>query len=407
MEIRRDQAAELGCDDSMNLLLINYEYPPVGGGAATATRHIAIELRRLGHTVTVLTSRFADASRPNGREALIEEGILLCQVPALRRVRHLAGGLTMAAFVVTAALRLRSLLRRREIEGVVVFFTLPCGPLGLLGRKFGGVPYVVSLRGGDVPGLVPEIEWQHRLLQPLRRAVLRHSARIVANSNGLRALSESRDPFPVEVIPNGVDTIFFQPRSRPSGSTGAAFRFLFVGRLQAQKNLPLLLQQIAALRAKGLLVALDVAGDGPLRGALEILATELGLAAEVQWHGWLGREDLRELYLRADCFVNPSHYEGMPNVALEAMACGLPVIASRVLGNDAVVRNGETGMLYPPADAQALEAAMAKLAAAPELARELGAAGRGWVERDFSWGKVALGYANILATKPQYMQPIE
>jgi glycosyltransferase involved in cell wall biosynthesis len=406
VEIRRDQAAEFSRDDSMNLLLINYEYPPVGGGAATATRHIAVELRRLGHAVTVLTSRFVDASRPDEPEALVEEGILLCQVPAARRVRHLAGALTMAAFVVTAALRLRSLLRRREIEGVVVFFTLPCGPLGLLGRKLSGVPYVVSLRGGDVPGLVPEIEWQHRLLQPLRRAVLRHSARIVANSNGLRALSESRDPFPVGVIPNGVDTVFFQPRSTPIKSAGAHFRFLFVGRLQAQQNLPLLLQQIAALRAKGLLVALDIAGDGPLRGALEAMATELGLAAGVEWHGWLGREALRDLYLRADCFVNPSHYEGMPNVALEAMACGLPVIASRVVGNDAVVRDGETGTLYPPGDAQALQSAMAELASAPDLARRLGAAGREWVERDFSWSKVALGYANILATRPPCMQPI-
>lgn len=390
----------------MNLLLINYEYPPVGGGAATATRHIAIELRRMGHAVTVLTSGFVDSSRPREPESLVEEGIVLCQVPALRRVRHAAGSLTMAAFVFSAALRLRSLLRRREIEGVIVFFTLPCGPLGLLGWKLSGVPYVISLRGGDVPGLVPEIEWQHRLLQPLRRAVLGHSARIVANSNGLRGLSESRDPFPVDVISNGVDTSFFQPSPREIPTSRASFRFLFVGRLQAQKNLPLLLRQLSALRVEGFAVALDVAGDGPLRGSLAVLAEELGLATDVKWHGWLGREEVRDLYRQADCFVNPSHYEGMPNVALEAMACGLPVIASRVVGNDAVVRDGETGILYPPNDAAALKSAMADLASAPDRSRRLGAAGREWVEREFSWNTVALGYANILATREHCMQPM-
>ena len=73
---------------------------------------------------------------------------------------------------------------------------------------------------------------------------------------------------------------------------------------------------------------------------------KLGIEDCLVWHGWVEKGRLREIYRSADCLVNPSLYEGMPNVVLEAMACGLPVIASRVPGNDAVVRHGETGWLF-------------------------------------------------------------
>ena len=380
----------------MNLLLINYEYPPVGGGAATATFHLARELRRLSHDVTVLTSRYSDAP---GYE-LDGDGIHLHRVAALRQHRDRGGMLQMSAFTLAAAMRLPAVLRQHQVEGLIVYFSIPCGPLGLLARWWAGTPYVISLRGGDVPGLVPGgVEVLHRLLAPLRRLVLRGSVSNVANSPGLRTLSGRTDAAPVIVIPNGVDTEYFCPADHPPAGRRELFRVLFVGRLQEQKNLVYLLREFAAARKHGGAASslrLEIAGDGPQRAMLQAQAEELGVANAVGWHGWLGRASLRELLQGCDGFVNPSRFEGMPNAVLEAMACGLPVVASRVVGNDAVVRDGETGFLFELDEAGALSRLLRRIALDPTLARRLGAEGRAWTKRDFSWSQVASAYADLL-----------
>jgi glycosyltransferase involved in cell wall biosynthesis len=115
------------------------------------------------------------------------------------------------------------------------------------------------------------------------------------------------------------------------------------------------------------------------------------------WHGWVDKDRLRKIYRSADCFVNPSLYEGMPNVVLEAMACGLPVIASRVHGNDAVVRHGETGWLFDLGEPDAFVRVLREMMADPEKARGMGEKGRSWVMKDFSWRRVAQAYADLFS----------
>ena len=95
--------------------------------------------------------------------------------------------------------------------------------------------------------------------------------------------------------------------------------------------------------------------------------------------------------------VNPSLYEGMPNVVLEAMACGLPVVASAVPGNDSLVHPGETGFLFKPGDGDAVCAALQEIRDKPALARTLGQSGRRRVEDGFSWEHVARSYLALFA----------
>ena len=182
---------------------------------------------------------------------------------------------------------------------------------------------------------------------------------MVANSHGLKEMSERADPFPVRVIPNGVDTDFFCPGENLEKAKHRPFVFLFVGRFQMQKNLFYLIDQVAFLRRSGVgPFVLHLVGDGPQREELQNHAKHLGIEECLVWHGWLEKGCLREIYRSSDCFVNPSLYEGMPNVVLEAVACGLPVIASRVAGNDAVVRDGETGRLFDLGDPEAFRSAL-------------------------------------------------
>jgi glycosyltransferase involved in cell wall biosynthesis len=250
------------------------------------------------------------------------------------------------------------------------------------------------LRGGDVPGAEPTLAITHRLLQPLRRHVLRRSVAVVANSNGLRKMSLTADPIPVRVIPNGVDTEFFHPPAQRPVSD--RFRVAFVGRFQAQKNLAVLLEQFAQMRDKApRRVELHLVGDGPLFTELRAQSASLRLNGEITWHGWLPREELRAVLQSCDCFVNPSQYEGMPNAVLEAMACGLPVVASRVPGNEDLVIDGETGLLFDLASPSTLALQLESLANDPQVRDRMGRAGRAVVERDYSWRNVAERYAAL------------
>ncbi|MCI0654906.1 MAG: glycosyltransferase, partial [Methylococcaceae bacterium] len=165
----------------MNLLLINYEYPPVGAGAANATWYMARELAALGHTPTVLTARFHEL---NGWSE--EDGVRVYRCAALRGRRDRSSLIEMASFLLSAFLVLPRIARRSQAQGVIVFFSFPSGPLAWWAHRRWKIPYVVSLRGGDVPGAEPGLARMHRLRAPLRRRLLREARRVVATSEGLK-----------------------------------------------------------------------------------------------------------------------------------------------------------------------------------------------------------------------------
>lgn len=371
----------------MKLLLINYEYPPIGGGAATATCHIARELLQQGHQVAVLTANYQKLSGWAD-----EEGIKVYRCWALRKSPSHSSLLEQFSFVVSAAVVLPKILKTYSIEGVIVYFSLPCGPLGLWGKIIKKTPYVISLRGGDVPGIESSIKWLHYLLKPVRRIILKNSLAIVANSDGLKQASQQIDPFPVVVIPNGVDIDFFTPKQH----NYSIFQFLFVGRFHSQKNLFFTLEQLSQLRKNATLpFEFHVVGDGHLRKQLQEYAKNLNLDSLIQWHGWLDKQKILKRYQQADCLLNLSWYEGMPNVVLEAMACGLPVVASHVIGNDAVVQHEKTGYLINLENPSQLQEILVSLLNNRELARNLGNAGRERVVKEFSWEPVAKKYVQL------------
>jgi glycosyltransferase involved in cell wall biosynthesis len=375
----------------MRILLVSYEYPPVGAGAATAGGAIAKALTELGHRVVVLTGRFKGLARRDE-----DQGITIHRVPGLRRRRDRSNVVEMASFLAAGLMFLPTIFRTHRVDGAIVFFSMPCGPIGLLGRWICGVPYIISLRGGDVPGAEPSLDFLHRFLRPIRRTILKNSIAIVANSNGLRKMAETADPFPVQVIPNGVDTEFFTPPPSKPARNNNVLRILFVGRFRQQKNLPFLFRQLARLPPTTF--ELHLVGDGPEKQRLEGLARKLAIASAVTWHGWISPGALPQIYQSADCLVNPSLYEGMSNVVLEAMACGVPVIASRVPGNDELVLDGDTGFLFDLREPAALVSALAQLCDAG-LRRRMGTSARNRAVNFCSWHNVARQYVELVSTR--------
>jgi colanic acid/amylovoran biosynthesis glycosyltransferase len=161
---------------------------------------------------------------------------------------------------------------------------------------------------------------------------------------------------------------------------GLGRRLLFVGRLAVAKGLPFLLDAVAKVEG----AILDVAGDGPERGHLEMKTTRLGIAGRVRFLGYQSQSDVRKLMQQADLFVMTSLSEGLPVVLMEAMAAGVPVVTTRIAGVPELVDDGDDGLLVLPGDADATAAAVRRLLADPELRNRFAIAGRAKVEREFN-----------------------
>ena len=378
----------------MRILLMNYEYPPLGGGAATATQQIALGLTGVGHEVHILTAGFSGLPARS-----VERGIQVRRLPCLRRNLFGSSMAEMLSYTAAASLAAPFYIRTHRLQAVIAFFAIPTGPAALWSHLLAGIPYVVAIRGGDAAGAAPELDRFHAWLRPLRRMILKKSLAVTAPSEGLARLVRRADPVEVTVIPNGVDAGFFHP---PVNKPENPFVFLYVGRFQPpQKNLGLLMA--SALQLKKMTrepFIVHLVGAGPQEEELRAMRRDLDLADRVTFSGWTDRADMPGIYGAAHCLVNCSRYEGLPNNVLEAMACGLPVVATRVTGNETLVDHGRTGLLMDLGDPGGLAAAMKEVLENPVWAAKMGRAGRETVVRQYTWDSVARAYADLFRSTP-------
>lgn len=375
----------------MRILILNHEFPPVGGGAATACRAIAMRMAGRGHRVRVLTGAF------DGLPTHELNGFETYRIPAVRRSLYRSTPPEMLTFAVLGLGPALGHYQRFRPHVAIAFFGVPAGVIALAGRAVYRVPYIVSLRGGDVPGYAGIGPWA-ALGTPLLYPVWRNAHAIVANSAGLRDLAlrmARRLGRDVLSIPNGVDIERFEISGRPSPD--GALRLLFVGRLAPEKGLDVLLQALESLsEGQRSQLRLTVVGDGPLRARLEASTRRL-LPGQVKHLGWRPRDELPAIYVGSQVLVLPSLMEGMPNVMLEAMAAGLPVIATRVGGCPELVSDGENGLLVEPGSPPALAAAISAVLARKDSLQEWGTASRRRVAA-FSWDAVVDGYLALAET---------
>jgi colanic acid/amylovoran biosynthesis glycosyltransferase len=184
-----------------------------------------------------------------------------------------------------------------------------------------------------------------------------------------------------------VEQFRFSPRH---WQPGEPLRLLTVARLVEKKGVEYAIRAVALLVGAGIFVQYEIVGDGPLRAQLETLATQLGIIDSVHFHGAQTRTAVLEHYANCHLFVFPSckaddgDQEGQGIVALEAQACGIPIVASRHGGIPEVVEDGHTGLLVPERDADTLAAAIQQLANRHSEWAKFGQEGRRWVEKYFS-----------------------
>jgi glycosyltransferase involved in cell wall biosynthesis len=268
---------------------------------------------------------------------------------------------------------------------VVISFLYQANVVARIAGKLAGVPVVISsIRSEFFGGRARELTM--RLTDRLATVTTTNSA-MARDSLARRRVAPSHR---LVVVPNGVDVAGFAatPAQRDEtraalGIRGDEFLWLAVGRLVPQKDVPNLLDAFAKHHAAHSRSRLAIAGDGALAEEMRAHAAALGLADAVAFLGI--RTDVPQLMAAADAFVMSSAWEGLPNVVMEAMAAGLPVVSTRVGGVAELVEDGVTGAVVAPRDAADLASAMNATAETPpdELAAR-GRRGRGKIARDWS-----------------------
>jgi len=372
----------------MRLLLLNYEFPPIGGGAGTASYNLALEYARQGHSVDVLTCRVS--GQPSVEHI---HGVCVYRVMSVRKGPHEVGLYGTVTYLCAAYISLRKLLRSRRYDYAQFFFAMPTGLLSFYWRRITDIPYIVSLRGSDVPGYDQDHKFVghlHRVLLPVTRNILANAEHVVANSQSLRRLALNSFPdIPISVITNGVSESKFTPASS-NRNTDQTINALCVARLVGRKGINLLLQAIKNSDISSLKVR--IAGDGPKKQTLYDLADELGIEDRVEFLGQQSSKALAEWYRTADFLVHPAIAESFSMTLLEAMASGLPVIAANVGGIPELVVDGVNGILYSPANVSALSSALADMCSDADQRAKYAKNNRAKILSSFTWAHIGEQY---------------
>lgn len=371
----------------MRILVLNYEFPPVGGGGGRVAHDLCRHLARRGHDLRVQTAHFRGLPH---RE--VRDGYLICRTFSARRRVHTCSVPEMAAFLVTNFLpALRQAVSWRP-QVIHVHFAVPTGVLAWILRKLTGIPYVLSAHLGDVPGGVPEqTDRLFRWLKPFTVAIWREAAAITVPSRMVAELARQAYGLAVEVVPNGVDLASLKP-ALPE--VHLPVRLVFVGRFNPQKNLGFLLRVLERLPDLGW--RLDLVGDGMLRGELEDMTRRAGLTGRVRFHGWVSQEAALEIMRQSDILALPSWSEGLPLAGVQALGLGLAIAGSDHGSIRELVQEGVNGFTRPVNGPGPYAAALRALIADPGLLCAMKQASRTLAPR-FDAGRVALRFEELLS----------
>lgn len=280
----------------------------------------------------------------------------------------------------------------------------PCGLAALEASRRLGVPNLVSIQGGDG-------HWVGTCCATHKQAmlaVLGHAGGLVIGSQSFAEEVRGHHGTALDrftIVPGATDTRRFRPREdRSLGTLSDPPVLLYHGRVDRRKGVLDLLHALHELRQERPALSLVVSGIGPDLEAAKALAHDLGLGEAVSFTGHAGYEEAPDAYRRGDIFVSPTYAEGFSNTILEAMACGLPILSTAVVGVVDCLADDREALLVPAADVPALAAGLRRLLDDRTLRRRLAETALDEVRRLYSWEAIGKRiqeiYAQLIGTKP-------
>lgn len=342
----------------LKILIINYEFPPLGGGGGVASYDLALEWSVKGE-VDVITSNFEGL---NSSENV--KGIRVFRTKIFfRKSRDAATFLSMLSFLVTGFITGFNLCRENRYDIINTHFAVPSGPLGFVLGKIFGIPNVLSLHGGDIYDPSKKMSPHKSIIfSRVVKFILNRADRIVAQSNNtrdntIRYYNPVKD---VQIIPLAYHPPEIIKVSRGKlGLDKDAFYFITIGRLVKRKAIDTMLYALAKIENSK--IRLLIVGDGPELEYLRNLAAGLGLNERVIFTGYIEESKKYNYLQNSDAFILTSLHEGFGIVFMEAMFIGLPIVCTNHGGQVDFLKNGENAFLIDVGDIEACKTSMMKI----------------------------------------------
>ncbi len=402
----------------MHILMLNYEFPPLGGGAGNAAYYLLRELARchsgldpesrdchVGSTLLAMTNQhqvrddlritFVTSSTGGYREEQFAPNIKIHYLDIGKKGKnpHYQTNKDLLSYAWAVYRFCKWLKKKEKIDLVHAFFGIPCGYIAM---KL-GLPYIVSLRGTDVPFYNERFYCLDKLVfKRLSGKIWQRAEKVIANSEGLKQLAlKSYPKQKISVIPNGVDINMFQPLfsvSFPRRQESHFFTILSTSRLIQRKGLDYLIDAFVDFNRKYPNSRLVLAGSGNMETKLKKKAELLGISKKISFLGTVSKADIPYVYQQADVFVLPSLAEGMSNAVLEAMASGLAILSTDVGGTAELI--GDNGLIIEKGSSRAIFEALERLYLDSELLSAMKLLSRQKAEQ-MSWANMAEQYRKV------------
>lgn len=323
----------------MRLLVLNYEYPPLGGGAGVITQKIAEGLSKRGHSVCVVTTWY------KGEPEDISIGNLrIIRLKSKREKIYCSNPIEMLSWIRKSKKFLHKFLLTEKFDLCFANFALPGGEVAYsLKLKF-RLPYVVISHGHDIPWFAPEqMMWYHAIAYHWIKSICLASERNYVQSEEMKKNIDAfmgRANHKNKIIYNGWDSSIFSPNYQLKKEE---FTIIFTGRLVKQKDPMSFLEAIKIIKDKIAEFKVIILGDGPLRRKMEKFVNKNNLKNIVEFKGWVNKNEMLFHYQSGWLSVLPSLNEGMSIATLEALSCGQYVLATKVSNNESLIKPGYNG----------------------------------------------------------------
>jgi len=336
----------------MRILVLNHEFPPIGGGGGRAAEHICQTLVKRGHEIEVLTSHLDGLTLEEERD-----GYHITWIHCRRTQAFKASFLSMGLYVLAGLGAGRRFIRASRPDLIHVHFAVPAGALAWALSKIYRIPYVLTAHLGDVPGGTPEKTggW-FRFVFPFTRPIWRSASAIVAVSEFTRGLALKQYNEEIRVIPNGVDLATPDPQGICVNPTP---RIVFAGRFMTQKAPVQIVRVLKEL--KDLSWECVMIGDGPLMEQVKGEIYDSGLEDRFKLTGWVEPHQVLDLFEKSDILFMPSLSEGLPVVGVQALSKGLAIVASQIGGFLDLVDQGKNGYMVEVGDTDQFAARLREL----------------------------------------------
>jgi len=337
----------------MKILTLNYEYPPLGGGAGLITRQICSGLCNLNHSVTVITAGMAGQTG-----TFNENGVEVIRLASERKAEYQSNVREMLSWIRLAKNEALTYCEKWQPDVIFAHFALPGGEVARYLNKKTGIPYVIMSHGHDIPWFDPKQMFFYHLAAYCRiKKIYRHCSALFLQSEFTKKnadrFSGKKQSQKNIVIPNGCDNTLFPPVENNFSGT---LRIYTGGRMVPQKEPGTLLKALTVLKSEGIHFHLTIAGDGPLLPSLKKFCSRNALENNVTFTGWLRKDEIPEQLKKTDVFVLPSRAEGMSISLLEALCSGVWAMVTPVSGNTDLVEENVNGNFFPVNDYRALAA---------------------------------------------------